>query len=72
LKTSWKYDATSAVCVTGFKAQKMELGELRDKVAKLEQADAYATTVGKRSQIYTRMGRGAIPHSLMRVLANIC
>lgn len=62
----WRYEPTEytvsiiarASYQERFKVQKTQLEKLLDKVERIKQADEYANNVLKRSQTYTRMGRG--------------
>jgi hypothetical protein len=67
---NWQHDpASPVVCILTedsyqdhFLVKKTELEKLQEKVAKLEEANAYANKVLKRSQFYAHMGRGVVSH----------
>ena len=63
---NWQHDpASPVVCILtedSFLVKKTELEKLQEKVAKLEEANAYANKVLKRSQFYAHMGRGMVSH----------
>ena len=71
---TWHYEPTkSAVSIIAkasyqdqFKVRKTQFEQLQEKIKKLEEADEYANNVIKRSQTYTRMGRGRNFHFSIR------